>query len=164
MQDAEEIAALIELSIARLLPGFLTHEQVAHSRSFMALDTQLIEDGTYFTVKDAAERLVGCGGWSFRATVYGGDRTAGRDARILNPANEPARIRAMYTHPDVIRSGIGGLILQVSEAAAARAGFRSVVLGATIAGEPLYRAQGFEELSRRSDGGVPIVQMGKDLS
>ena len=55
--------------------------------------------------------IAGCGGWSRRATLYGGDRSPGRDAALLDPASYPARVRAMYTHPTFVRRDIGRLIL-----------------------------------------------------
>lgn len=164
MADAAAITGLIEHSIDGLLTGVLTPVQVERSRSFMALDTQLIQDHTYFVATELSGRIAGCGGWSFRATVYGGDCTQGRDARRLDPDREPARIRAMYTHPAFVRRGIGRMILTASEKAAVEAGFQKAVLGATIGGEPLYRACGYREISRSLDGGVPIITMGKDLS
>lgn len=92
--------------------------------------------------------VVGCGGWSRRATLFGGDHSAGRDARLLDPATEPARVRAMYTHPDFTRGGIGRRVLSLCEAAAAAEGFRSLELVATVAGEPLYLAYGFSVIER----------------
>jgi GNAT superfamily N-acetyltransferase len=93
----------------------------------MGVDTHLIEDGTYFVV-ECERRIAGCGGWSRRETLFGGDHSGGRDARLLDPATEPARVRAMYTHPDFARRGVGGLVLSLCDAAAARKGFRSLEL------------------------------------
>lgn len=162
--DIEALRALIALSIDTLLAGLLPPEQVAASHRFMALDSQLIEDGTYFVVEqagDPAAGLVGCGGWSRRATVYGGDRTAGRDPRLLDPATEPARIRAMYAHPAFTRRGIARMVLDAGEAAARAEGFSRVVLNATVAGVPLYSARGYVAVERFEDGGIPIVRMEK---
>ena len=83
----------------------------------MGLDTQLVDDGTYFVVTRAGV-LAGCGGWSRRATMYGGDQSPGRNSALLDPAKDAARIRAMYTHPDFVRRGIGRLILSLCEGAA----------------------------------------------
>jgi GNAT superfamily N-acetyltransferase len=160
--DAPEIERLMEQAILQLLPAFLGPEQIAASFQAMGLDTQLIEDGTYFLVHDG-ELLVACGGWSQRATLYGGNHTPGRDARLLDPGNEAARIRAMYTHPGYARRGLGRLVLRVSEDAARAEGFTRVVLGATLGGEPLYRACGYRETGRHTEGGVPLVQMEKAL-
>ena len=113
--DAQAIAALMDLAIAQLQRGFLTAEQIAASRAGMGLDLQLIEDGTYFCVEEDGE-LIGCGGWSRRATLYGGNHSAGRDPRLLDPATERARIRAMYTHPAHTRKGVGRQILDTAEA------------------------------------------------
>ena len=155
------------LSIDRLQQGFLTPAQIAASKLVMGLDTQLIADGTYFVV-EADALVIGCGGWSRRATLYGGDHTAGRDAALLDPARDAARVRAMYTHPEHARRGIGRLILARCEQAAAAAGFRKVELMSTLAGEPLYRACGYTEIERvipTPIGAVPVplIRMGKAL-
>jgi hypothetical protein len=77
---------------------FLDEAQIESSRTIMGLDTQLVDDGTYFIVESDGE-IAGCGGWSYRGTLYGGDQSPGRSAALLDPASEPARVRAMYTHP-----------------------------------------------------------------
>ncbi|MDA0819948.1 MAG: GNAT family N-acetyltransferase [Proteobacteria bacterium] len=155
--DAAEIKALMDLSIAELQRGFLTPEQIESSRAGMGLDLQLIDDGTYFCVEDNGE-LVGCGGWSRRATLYGGNHSAGRDPRLLDPASERARIRAMYTHPDHTRKGIGRLILDTAEAAARAEGFTAIEMAATMSGMPLYSACGYQVESEWLDenGAVPV--------
>lgn len=166
--DNGAIAALMERAIAELQRPFLNAEQIAASRLSMGLDTQLIADGTYFAILDGDE-LVGCGGWSKRATLYGGNHSAElRDDRLLDPAREPARIRAMYTDPAHVRRGIGRMILALCEEAAAAAGFKRLELMATAAGEPLYTACGYhviERVDRMSDEGiaVPGAVMGKRL-
>ncbi|MDP3457862.1 MAG: GNAT family N-acetyltransferase [Hyphomonas sp.] len=168
--DADPIAALMDAAIGNLLRGFLSPEQVAVSHSIMGLDRQLIADGTYFVVHEAASgRLAACGGWSNRATLYGGDHsTAQRNAALLRMGVDAARIRAMYTHPDFVRRGLGRYVLSVCEQAARRAGFARAELMATLAGEPLYRACGYQEIERiisASVGGVdvPGLRMGKAL-
>ena len=135
------------LSIRRLVGAYLDATRVDASFDIMGVDTQLIEDGTYFAV-EADGRILGCGGWSRRATLFGGDHSGGRDARLLDPLIEPARVRAMYTHPDFVRRGIGRLVLSLCEAAATREGFRSLDLVATVAGEPLYVACGYSVIER----------------
>jgi GNAT superfamily N-acetyltransferase len=147
MGDLPELRALMALSIRALIGAYLDAAGVEASFEIMGVDSQLIEDRTYFTV-ECEGRIAGCGGWSRRATLFGGDHSAGRDARLLDPALEPARVRAMYTHPDFVRRGIGRLVLSLCEAAAAREGFRSLELVATVAGEPLYSACGFAVLER----------------
>jgi GNAT superfamily N-acetyltransferase len=155
--DAAEIKALMDLSIAELQKGFLTPEQIESSRAGMGLDLQLIDDGTYFCVEDNGE-LVGCGGWSRRATLYGGNHSAGRDPRLLDPAGERARIRAMYTNPDHTRKGVGRLILDTAEAAARAEGFTAIEMAATMSGKPLYSACGYQVESEWLDenGAVPV--------
>ncbi len=163
IDDAASLTVLIERAVAILQQDFLAPAQIASSRAIMALDTQLIRDGTYF-VAESATGLVGCGGWSGRATLFGGDQVAGRDDGRLDPAIDAARIRAMYTDPDHARRGIGRRILDACEAAAAAAGFRRVELAATLAGEPLYRAGGYRMLERfEAEGGIPLLRMGKAL-
>ena len=166
--DIPAIAELMELAIGTLLSRYLNDEQVAASRASMGLDTQLIADGTYFAI-EIEGRLVGCGGWSRRATLYGGNHAAAlRDDRLLDPAHEPARVRAMYTHPDFVRRGIGRLILAQAEDAARSEGFTRVELMATVAGEPLYSICGYEVIERvdrvSAEGvAVPGAVMGKAL-
>lgn len=165
--DMDALRALMNAAIAQLQTPFLSPEQVAASFQVMGLDSQLIADGTYFVVEGAG-RIGGCGGWSRRATLFGGDHSAGRDAALLDPTREPARVRAMYTHPDFTRRGIGRMVLDACEAAAAAEGFGACELAATLAGEPLYRACGYREIERftaHADGvDVPLIRMGKTLA
>ncbi|MFN4178152.1 GNAT family N-acetyltransferase [Phenylobacterium sp.] len=164
--DLPALEAVMEAAIGELQKGYLAPEQIASSRMIMGLDRQLVADGTYFVV-EADGRLAGCGGWSRRATLYGGDHTPGRDAALLDPATEPARVRAMYTHPDFARRGVGRLILSLCEDAARAEGFGRLELMATLSGLPLYTAFGFEPIEAIEDarGGapVPLVRMGKSI-
>ena len=164
--DLDALRELMDAAIGELQKGFLDERQIAASRMIMGLDTQLIDDRTYFVV-ERDDCLAGCGGWSRRATLYGGDQTPGRNAKLLDPAHDAARVRAMYTHPDHTRLGVGRLILSLCEAAARAEGFRRTELMATLAGEPLYRACGYEPLERLIDtrGGadVPLVRMIRSL-
>jgi GNAT superfamily N-acetyltransferase len=154
-------------AIRELLRDFLSPQAVEASFDVMGLDTQLIDDGTYFVVAcDGA--IAGCGGWSRRATLFGGDHTANRDAALLDPKQDAARVRAMYTHPRFARRGVGRLVLSLCEQAAAAEGFARVELAATMAGEPLYRACGYQEIERfaadtRAGVRVPLVRMGKQI-
>ncbi len=153
--DAPAIAALMDRAIAELQQGFLTPEQIAASHVAMGLDLQLIEDGTYYCVEDDGE-LAGCGGWSRRATLYGGNHSAGRNPRLLDPSTERARIRAMYTHPDHTRKGVGRLILDTAEQAAREEGFRELEMAATMSGKPLYLACGYAVESEWFDENGPV--------
>ncbi|NNC53906.1 MAG: GNAT family N-acetyltransferase, partial [Erythrobacter sp.] len=151
------IAALMQLAIEQLQQGYLTSEQIEASKAGMGLDALLIGDGTYFCVEDNGE-LAGCGGWSRRATLYGGNHSAGRDPRLLDPASERARIRAMYTHPDHVRKGVGRLVLETAEAAARAEGFREIEMAATMAGKPFYERCGYavETEWHDTNGAVPV--------
>jgi GNAT superfamily N-acetyltransferase len=164
--DLDALRALMDAAISELQKPFLDERQIASSRAIMGLDTQLIDDGTYFIVEADGE-LAGCGGWSRRATLYGGDQSPGRSAALLDSARDAARVRAMYTHPQHTRKGVGRLILSLCEEAARSEGFRTVELMATMAGEPLYRACGYEPCERVVDdrGGVavPLLRMSKPL-
>jgi GNAT superfamily N-acetyltransferase len=164
--DLDALRALMDAAISELQKPFLDERQIASSRAIMGLDTQLIDDGTYFIVEADGE-LAGCGGWSRRATLYGGDQSPGRSAALLDSARDAARVRAMYTHPQHTRKGVGRLILSLCEDAARSEGFRTVELMATMAGEPLYRACGYEPCERVVDdrGGVavPLLRMSKPL-
>jgi GNAT superfamily N-acetyltransferase len=157
----------MDKAIGELLQAFLPPEGVKASYEVMGLDTQLITDGAYFVVEDGDE-IAGCGGWSRRATLFGGDHSAGRDAALLDPARDAARVRAMYTHPDHTRKGVGRLVLDACEAAARAAGFSRVEMAATMGGVPLYRACGYHDIepfSAKTSTGyeVPLIRMGKAL-
>ncbi len=166
LSDLTDLRTLMAASIRELTPAYLEAARVEASFEIMGVDTQLIEDGTYFVV-ECERRVAGCGGWSRRATLFGGDHSAGRDARLLDPATEPARVRAMYTHPDFARRGVGRLVLSLCEAAAAREGFRRLELVGTIAGEKLYLACGFTIIERidvqTSVVPVPCARMWKRI-
>lgn len=151
--DVPAIVDLMKASIAENMKGFLTEAEIAAAQETMGLDTTLLEDGTYFvieTLKDGKTVMAGCGGWGKRRTLYGGNHTKGRDDSYADPANDAARIRAMYTHPDWTRRGIGTLLLELGEDAARAAGFKTIELGSTLPGEPLYRSRGYQEVSRET--------------
>jgi GNAT superfamily N-acetyltransferase len=165
--DVATLKPLMHAAIGELLKPFLTPAVVAASYSVMGLDTQLIDDGTYFVVESDGV-IAGCGGWSRRATLFGGDHSAGRDAALLDPARDAAKVRAMYTDPRFTRRGVGRLVLSLCEAAAAREGFKRVELAATMAGVPLYRACGYEDIApfesdTPSGVRVPLIRMGKKI-
>lgn len=165
--DLPQLRELVHLSIRDLVSQFLDQARVEASFEIMGIDTQLIEDGSYFIV-ESGDRISGCGGWSRRATLYGPDKLAGRDARFLDPDTEPARIRAMYTHPDFARRGVGRLIVSLCEDAARAEGFRAIEMMATAPGEPLYLSCGYSVVERvdiaTSKGvSVPCARMRKSL-
>jgi GNAT superfamily N-acetyltransferase len=168
LDDLKSLKALMSRAIAHLQSDFLTPAQVHASHKVMGLDTQLVRDQTYFIVERDG-KLAGCGGWSWRETLYGGDDSVvARAARRLDPATEAARVRAMYTEPALARQGVGRFIMDLCEAAARDAGFRRVEMMATLAGEPLYRACGYAPIeaidSSPIDGvSVPLVRMEKML-
>lgn len=146
--DAESISELMRASVLDLFPAFYDERQTASAAVHIAhLDMQLIEDGTYF-VHEAHGQIVACGGWSRRNRLYTGSGSGDDDERLLDPATEPARVRAMFVRGDWTRRGLGRAILDACERAARAEGFRELVLGATLPGEPLYRAFGFAEVER----------------
>jgi GNAT superfamily N-acetyltransferase len=164
--DVPALTALMDRAIAELQKPYLDAAQIAASRMLMGMDTQLIDDCTYFVVEQGTA-LAGCGGWSRRQTMYGGDRSPGRDAALLDPATDAARVRAMYTDPAFVRRGVGRLIVALCENAARAEGFSRAELVATLACEPLYAACGYRPTLRFTDdrGGVavPLVRMRKEL-
>jgi GNAT superfamily N-acetyltransferase len=146
--DAPEISALMEESIRAIFPAFYDERQTESSVIHVGhLDMQLIDDGTYFVHEEDAE-IVACGGWSRRNKLFAGRGDAADDDRLLDPATEPARVRAMFVRRDWTRRGLGRAILEACEAAARDEGFTQLVLGATLAGVALYEAYGFEEVER----------------
>jgi GNAT superfamily N-acetyltransferase len=165
-EDIPALQAVMAAAIGELQKGFLSPAQIESSRVIKGLDSQLVADGTYFVVEEE-DRIAGCGGWSRRATLYGGDHTPGREPALLDPAVDAARVRAMYTHPDFARRGVGRLILDLCEAAAKAEGFARLELMGTMSGRPLYESYGFvaieEILDDRGGAAVPLVRMGKSI-
>ena len=166
--DAPAIRSLMDASIRAIFPAYYNAEQVESSVRYVGhLDMQLIEDGTYF-VSEAEGDIVACGGWSRRNKLFAGRGDADDDDRLLDPAAEPARVRAMFVRGDWTRRGLGRAILDACEDAARAEGFTELVLGATLAGAPLYRAHGFEDVDVLSvemlDGvHVDVVSMKKAI-
>ena len=143
--DAAAIAELMRASTVELFPAYYDERQTASAAVHIAaLDLALIEDGTYY-VHEAAGEIVACGGWSRRNKLYNGTG-AGADARLLDPATEPARIRAMFVRGDWTRRGLGRAILTACVDAAKAEGFTKLALMATLPGVPLYKSFGFTEL------------------
>ena len=180
-RDVRELGLLIAASVRGLQALDYSPAQLERAlKSVYGVDTQLIADRTYyvaealddFAAEGGARRtppsIVGCGGWSWRKTLYGGDQFAGREDELLDPVRDAARIRAFFIHPDWARRGIGGMILEACESAAIAQGFRRLEMGATLTGVPFYRVKGYEKLERvevpLGDGlTLPIVRMGKKV-
>ena len=156
-EDVPVLRGLIDASVRGLQAQDYTATQIEEALATVyGVDSQLIADGTYFVVETEAEAevvIVGCGGWSRRKTLYGGDRWTGREDSLLDPRVDAAKIRAFFVHPEWVRRGIGSMVLDACELAARRAGFRRFEMGATLTGVPLYRARGYVEMERL---GVPL--------
>lgn len=166
IDDWVVLEAVMDAAISELQLGFLSPEEIESSRAIMGIDTQLIKDRTYYVVLEGGV-IAGCGGWSRRATLYGGDHTPGRDPDLLDPTVDAARVRAMYTNPAYANRGVGRLILTLCQQAAKDEGFKRLELMGTMAGEPLYTKYGFIPIERLTDdrGGVavPLVRMAKPI-
>ena len=166
--DRSAIEQLIIASARGLSRADYSEPQIeAALATIFGVDTSLILDGTYF-VADTDGELIGCGGWSRRKTLFGGDRYANRDAGELDPQTEPAKIRAFFIHPEFARKGIARALLSRCETEARAYGFRSLELMATLPGLRLYRACGYvgdERFEYEVGDGVRIefVAMRKDL-
>ncbi len=151
MEDVPALRHLITLSAQGLNVEHYTPEQVASILKYVyGVDTQLVLDQTYFVVQ-ADDQYVGCGGWSRRKTLYGGDQHKEAVDNLLDPATDAARIRAFFVHPDWARQGIGSALMSACEQAAYDAGFRSLELMATLTGEYLYRRFGFEVIEAEAE-------------
>ena len=165
--DIPAVKGLMEQSIAKLLGNYVNEEELEASFESMGLDDQLILDKTYFLI-DFEGVLVGCGGWSNRKTLFGGNHTPNRSNDFLDPNHDAAKIRAMYTHPDWARKGIGTFILELAEKEACNAGFKRCELMATLSGIYLYKNRGYkidEEIFYKSKKGnsVKMYKMTKFL-
>lgn len=146
--DIPALQDLISRSGNALSVGYYSPAQAdAITRHVFGVDTQLIHDQTYFVV-DHDERIVGCGGWSKRRTLFGGDQTKLGPDPLLDPATDPARIRAFFVDPSMARRGLGRQLMSACVLAARQAGFGSLELVSTMPGEPLYLASGFVILER----------------
>lgn len=173
--DIPKLREVIDASVRGLQSGFYSPEQIeAALASVYGVDTQLIADGTYFIAEvlasnGAVEDVAGCGGWSKRKTLYGGDQFAGREDSLLDPLKDAAKIRAFFVHPRWARRGVGTLILDACENAAIDGGFTRLEMGATLSGVAFYQARGYVKLERQEvplDRGVrlPIVRMAKPVA
>jgi GNAT superfamily N-acetyltransferase len=141
--DSPEIQELIARSIRALGAADYSSEQIEGAlKGAFGLDSQLIADGTYF-VAESAGRLIGCGGWSYRRTLFGGDARTDRDAGTLDPRTDAAKIRAFFVDPSAARQGVGTALLERCEAEARRHGFRRLEMMATLPGVRLYQARGY---------------------
>jgi GNAT superfamily N-acetyltransferase len=166
-EDLPGLGPLIAASARELSKGDYTPDQVEGAlRGAFGTDTQLIRDGSYFVI-EAGGRLAGCGGWSRRRTLFGSDARSDRDSTELNPATDAAKIRAFFIHPDFARRGLGTMLLDRCEQAAAAHGFRRFELMATLPGVRLYAARGYTAGARIEwpvgDGvAIPFVPMSKD--
>jgi GNAT superfamily N-acetyltransferase len=169
LEDEAAVDALMKESGSVLFRRFYDERQAASAVEHVArADPLLLRDGTYFVLESAGD-LVACGGWSRRDRLHTGSGDSDDDARLLDPATEPARVRAMFVRADWTRRGLGRRILEECEAAAAREGFRRLILTATLPGVPLYLAFGFEstaEVEVAMPDGVAIdcVLMEKSIS
>ena len=172
--DVPVLQTLIEASVRGLQAHDYSSAQLEGAlQSVYGVDSQLIADGTYFAAEVLAGApqqllIVGCGGWSKRKTLFGGDHWSGRHDMLLDPAHDAAKIRAFFIHPDWARLGIGTLILDACETAAKAAGFTRLEMGATLTGVPFYRARGYADLEHLTvplgnGESLPIVRMAKEV-
>ena len=172
--DIPHLRVIIDASVRGLQAGDYSPAQIDLAlKTVYGVDSQLIADGTYF-VAEASElekkeiTIVACGGWSKHKTLYGGDQYAGREDSLLDPAHDAAKIRAFFVHPVWARRGIGGMILEACENAAAEAGFMRLEMGATLSGVAFYRAKGYAAIENQAvplpnGETLPIVKMTKSL-
>ena len=168
LDERDAIQELIAVSARGLSQADYSNQQIESAiRDVFGVDTSLIADGTYFVAERDGE-IVGCGGWSKRKTLFGGDQFPAHDRAELDPRSEAAKIRAFFVHPEWARKGIAQAILSRCEAEARAAGFRLLELMATLPGVKFYAACGYEESERfdyemASGVTLPLVPMRKDL-
>ena len=169
--DVAGISCLIDRSVRVLQAGDYSPAQMEGALgTVFGVDTQLIGDRTYFVIENHSEsieeKLVACGGWSKRRTLFGSDGASDRSDILLDPLVEPAKIKAFFVHPNWARKGLGTEILAACEDAAKRAGFSQFELGATLTGERMYRERGYCPVERvtvplLNGTTLPIVRMSK---
>jgi GNAT superfamily N-acetyltransferase len=167
--DIPTLRELIDASVRGLQAMDYTPAQIEGAlQTVYGVDTQLIADGTYFVV-EAESVIVGCGGWSKHKTLFGGDRWTGREDSWLDPRQDAAKVRAFFVHPNWVRRGIGSMILEACERAAAAAGFTRYEMGATLTGVSLYRARGYVPLQNlevplTNGESLAVVRMEKQMA
>ncbi len=174
LSEKDLLTELIEQSVRGLsINEYSSREIEGALRSIFGVDTELISDGTYYTVEayisGAVPIIAACGGWSKRKTLFGGDQFDKRESEELNPATDAAKIRAFFVHPTWARRGIGTMILEECERAAKAHGFTRLELMATLPGEKLYRHYGFESeepirYDMGKDGAITFVPMKKQIA
>ncbi|MGM3308717.1 GNAT family N-acetyltransferase [Anabaena sp. WFMT] len=169
LEDIPTLTTLISESARVLQSGYYSSEQIEGALGIVfGVDSQLIQDKTYF-VAENNHQIVGCGGWSQRKTLYGGDSGKNnQEDSLLNPDTDSAKIRAFFVHPKWARRGIGTQIMQASEKAAELAKFKDAEIIATLAGEPLYTKFGYQvierfEISLQNSQFLPVVRMFKSF-
>jgi GNAT superfamily N-acetyltransferase len=169
-EDVPGVRELIEASVRGLQSGDYSAAQIEGAlATVFTVDSQLIADGTYFVALTENGELAGCGGWSFRRTLYGGDhQVEAIEPERLDPEVDAAKIRAIFVHPKFARKGLGSMILAASERAAAAQGFRRLEMGSTLTGLALYWTRGYREMARIAvpvgkGERITVVRMLKDL-
>jgi GNAT superfamily N-acetyltransferase len=169
-EDVEPIRRLIDASVRGLQARDYSAAQIDRAlATVFTLDSQLIADGTYFVALTETGELAGCGGWSFRKTLYGGDHQIEEIVpERMDPAVDAAKVRAIFVSPDFARQGVGSRILAAAEEAAVGLGFRRFEMGSTLTGVALYALKGYREVERRQvpvGGGetIEVVRMVKSL-
>jgi GNAT superfamily N-acetyltransferase len=183
-EDVPVLRILIDASVRGLQTQDYTPSQIESALATVyGVDTQLIADGTYFVAEESnvvagdspaqpptgTMVIIGCGGWSKRKTLYGGDQWTGREAALLDPQHDAAKIRAFFIHPSWTRRGIGTMILEACENAALSAGFTRFEMGATLTGVLLYQVRGYAALENLevplpNGESLPIVRMEKKIA
>ena len=166
--DVSALEALIPLSVRALQSPYYSQAQIeAALGPVFGVDRQLIRDGTYFIAEQDGV-IIGCGGWSKRRALYGGDSSREHEDELLDPQRDAARVRAFFVHPNWARRGIGRSIMAACELAIRESGFRTVDIVATLAGEPLYAFFGYAVVKRYdiamvSGMSLPVVKMNKRI-
>jgi GNAT superfamily N-acetyltransferase len=168
-EDIDVLRRLIERSARTIGVERYSAEQMETAlRGAFGVDSQLITDGTYFAVEDEGRRIVACGGWSKRRTLFGGDSRPDREVGNLDPLTDAAKIRAFFVDPQHVRKGIASALLERCEAEARAAGFLKLELMGTLTGEAFYTARGYvptRSVSYEAEPGkfIPFVAMSKDI-
>jgi len=167
-EDIPALEALISISVRRLSQDYYTERQIESALiNIFGVDSQLIADGTYY-LAETEDQIGGCGGWSKRKTLFGGDQTKTGEDDLLDPEIDPARIRAFFVHPEFARHGIGSRILQYCEEAALNSGFKALELVATLPGVAFYRTFGYQaveefEIALPDEVVLPVMKMKKKI-